>query len=156
MPTFNFVFSAAKKTKDTKRNTSKDLTTVEANCEGIVKCRENGTYFVRYNNKDYNITPESYNCEGKKQVYLKRLDENGHRIKIIRDSDNRTKMCNAYIPFAPGLVAKGRLIKTNYGSVLFHIRSVYNLGAHEDVKSAFDEWKEYIINIEELNESDGI
>lgn len=107
MPTFNFVFSVAKKTKDAKRTNSTGLTTVESDCEGIVKCDDKGNYFVVYNGKDYCITAASYDCQGKRQVYLKHVDKYGHRIKIIRDSDNRNSMSDAYIPFAPGLVAKG-------------------------------------------------
>lgn len=156
MPTFNFVFSVAKKTKDAKRTNSTDLKTVESDCEGIVKCDNEGNYFVNYNGKDYSITSASYDCQNKKQVYLKHVDKYGHRIKIIRDADSRNNMCDAYVPFAPGLVAKGRLVQTSFGNVKFHIRSVANRGEHDDVKNAFREWKEYIINIEELDETNGL
>lgn len=48
----------------------------------------------------------------RKVVYTRRLDEYNHRIKIIRDSENRkTVDTRFYIPFAAGLIAKGKIVK---------------------------------------------
>ena len=87
---------------------------------------------------------ESYKTKGKKVVYARRLDEYNHRIKIIRDSENRkTVDTRFYIPFAAGLIAKGKIVKMPFAKELFHITTCYNRGDSESTILAFQEWKEY-------------
>ena len=102
------------------------------------------TFRVEYKGKLYKITQESYNTKGKKILYARKLDCYGHRIKIIRDIDNRAYVdTRHYVPFAAGLIAKGRIVKLPFSGELFHIVSCYSLGDTESVVKAFQEWKDY-------------
>lgn len=126
---------------------------IKDNAEGIIRVRQDGAYFVFCDDKIYNINPDCYKCKGKKEVYLKKLDEHGHRIKIIRDIDHRIEMDNRfYLPFAPGLVCKGKVIQIR-NEIVFHISKVYNLSCVQDVRDATKEWLEYLINLRELKEN---
>lgn len=126
---------------------------IKDNAEGIIRVRQDGAYFVFCDDKIYNINSDCYKCKGKKEVYLKTLDEHGHRIKIIRDIDHRIEMDNRfYLPFAPGLVCKGKVIQIR-NEIVFHISKVYNLSCVKDVRDATKEWLEYLINLRELKEN---
>ena len=58
--------------------------------------------------------------------------------------DNRAYVdTKHYVPFAAGLIAKGRIVKLPFSSELFHIVSCYSLGDAESVVKAFQEWKDY-------------
>lgn len=147
MGAFGFWFNFNKQIKPIKAKTSNSvkLITVESHCEGIVKIRTDGTYYVVYNKDSFNISLESYNCKGKKNVYTRFLDKYNHRVRIIRDKSSRNK-CDKrfYIPFAPGLIAKGRLVKGITGNLLFHIVSCYNIDDAQMTKEAFNDWKTFI------------
>ena len=139
-----FNFNVSIKPKQTRSPSTISYTIVEAKAEGVVKILEDMTFRVEYKGRLYKITKESYNTKGKKVLYARKLDYYGHRIKIIRDTDNRAYVnTNHYVPFAAGLIAKGRIVKLPFSSELFHIVSCYNAGDSESVIKAFDEWKEY-------------
>lgn len=144
---FKFNFNVSLKPKRSTRSPSKpsiSYVVIESKVEGIVKLLEDMTFRVEYKGKLYKITSESYNTKGKKVLYARRLDKFGHRIKIIRDTDNRAEVDNKhYVPFAAGLIAKGRIVKLPFTSELFHIVSCYSLGDSESVIKAFREWKEF-------------
>lgn len=147
MKGFKFNFNVSLKPKRTTRSPSKpaiSYTIIEPKVEGIIKLLEDLTFRVEYNNKLYKITNESFNTRGKKILYARRLDKYGHRIKVIRDQDNRYEVdTRHYVPFAAGLIAKGRIVKLPFSSELFHIVSCYSLGDSESVIKAFREWKEF-------------
>lgn len=139
-----FNFNISIKPKQTRSPSTISYTIVESKVEGVVKILEDMTFRVEYKGKLYKITQESYNTKGKKILYVRKLDRYGHRIKIIRDMDNRAYVdTKHYVPFAAGLIAKGRIVKLPFSSELFHIVSCYNAGDSESVIKAFDEWKEY-------------
>ncbi len=139
-----FNFNISIKPKQTRSPSTISYTIVESKVEGVVKIIEDMTFRVEYKGKLYKITQESYNTKGKKILYARKLDCYGHRIKIIRDMDNRAYVdTKHYVPFAAGLIAKGRIVKLPFSSELFHIVSCYNAGDSESVVKAFDEWKEY-------------
>ena len=139
-----FNFNISIKPKQTRSPSTISYTIVESKVKGVVKILEDMTFRVEYKGKLYKITQESYNTKGKKILYARKLDCYGHRIKIIRDMDNRAYVdTKHYVPFAAGLIAKGRIVKLPFSSELFHIVSCYNAGDSESVIKAFDEWKEY-------------
>lgn len=155
MVNFKFNFNVANKIKKQVSSPSLSYVVIESKIEGLVKLLEDMTFRVEYNGKLYKITTESYETKGKKVLYARKLDEYGHRIKIIRDQDNRAAVdTKHYVPFAAGLIAKGRLVKLPLSSELFHIVSCYSLGDSESVIKAFHEWKEFENknNTETLNE----
>lgn len=158
MALLKFNFNVSLKPKRATRSPSKtsiSYTVIEAKVEGVVKLLEDMTFRVEYKGKLYKITSESYNTKGKKILYARRLDKYGHRIKIIRDSDNRAYVdTKHYVPFAAGLIAKGRIVKLSFSSELFHIVSCYSHGDSESVIKAFQDWKEFENKINNINESD--
>ena len=140
---FNFNISIKPK-KQNKSPSNISYTVIESKVEGIIKLLEDLTFRVEYKGKLYKITKESYNTKGKKILYARKLDKFNHRVKIIRDSDNRAAVDSRYyLPFAAGLIAKGRIVKLPFSSELFHIVSCYSLGDSESVIKAFREWKEF-------------
>ena len=140
---FNFNISIKPK-RQTRSPSSVSYTVIEAKVEGLIKILEDMTFRVEYKGKLYKITQESYNTKGKKILYARKLDCYGHRIKIIRDMDNRAYVnTKHYVPFAAGLIAKGRIVKLPFSGELFHIVSCYSLGDAESVVKAFQEWKDY-------------
>lgn len=140
---FNFNISIKPK-RQTRSPSNVSYTVIEAKVEGLIKILEDMTFRVEYKGKLYKITQESYNTKGKKILYARKLDCYGHRIKIIRDMDNRAYVdTKHYVPFAAGLVAKGRIVKLPFSGELFHIVSCYSLGDAESVVKAFQEWKDY-------------
>ena len=140
---FNFNISIKPK-RQTSSPSNISYTIIEGKAEGVIKILEDMTFRVEYKGKLYKITQESYNTKGKKVLYARKLDCYGHRIKIIRDTDNRTYVnTDHYVPFAAGLIAKGRIVKLPFSNELFHIVSCYNVSDSESVIKAFDEWKKY-------------
>lgn len=140
---FNFNISIKPK-RQTRSPSNISYSVIESKAEGIIKILEDLTFRVEYKGKLYKITQESYNTKGKRVLYARRLDKYHHRIKIIRDTNNREAVdTKYYVPFAAGLIAKGRIVKLPFSSELFHIVSCYNAGDSESVVKAFDEWKEY-------------
>ena len=140
---FNFNISLKPK-RQTRSSSNISYSVIESKVEGLIKVLEDMTFRVEYKGKLYKITQESYNTKGRKVLYARKLDCYGHRIKIIRDMDNRAYVdTKHYVPFAAGLIAKGRIVKLPFSSELFHIVSCYSLGDSESVVKAFQEWKEY-------------
>ena len=158
MKAFKFNFNISLKPKRANKSPAKpsiSYVVIESKVEGLVKLLEDMTFRVEYKGKLYKITSESYETKGKKILYARRLDNYGHRIKIIRDTDNRAHVdTKHYVPFAAGLIAKGRIVKLPFSSELFHIVSCYSLGDSESVVKAFREWKEFEnkLNNENVNE----
>ena len=153
---FKFNFNVSLKPKRATRSPSSiSYIVIESKVEGLIKLLEDMTFRVEYKGKLYKITQESYDTKGKKILYARRLDEYNHRIKIIRDTDNRAYVdTKHYVPFAAGLIAKGRIVKLPFSSELFHIVSCYSPSDSESVIKAFREWKEYEnkLNNENVNE----
>lgn len=146
MAGFKFNFNVSLKPKRATRSPSNSIsyTIIESKVEGVIKLLEDMTFRVEYKGKLYKITSESYETKGKKILYAIKLDCYGHRIKIIRDGDNRAYVdTKHYVPFAVGLIAKGRIVKLPFTSELFHIVSCYSLSDSESVIKAFREWKEF-------------
>lgn len=146
MPTFNFSLI----TKGNKRKIQEisKYTVVERNCEGTIINKDN-TYKVLYNNNIYSITDESFRTKGRKIVYAKFKDKFGHRIKIIRDKDNRPKVDRRfYSAICDGLICKGKLVKVPFQGILFHIRVCYNPSDVEGTNLALKEWHNYKQKIE--------
>lgn len=151
MPTFNFSV-VLKKANSNRENGSDKSIVIENKVDGVVRINDKGEYVVECKGKIYSITPESFNSKGKKCIYARKLDKYNHRIKIIRDKDSRIKVNSKfYCPFAPGLVVRGKLIKTIFGPILFHIVVAYNATDVDSIKSAFQEWKRYEENVDKDN-----
>lgn len=85
-------------------------------------------------NKNITIpfTEESYDVVGRGTVFLRNLDKNGRRIRIIRnerDAKFHPGFKEQYIPFAPNWVVKGYLIKEN-GVMYFHFKDLIGINGY--------------------------
>lgn len=121
MPSFSFNFKvvkkpAEKKIKSTHNNGYKRLSLV-------VNTTEEGLFFVTYNNVDYEISLDSYNCANSHEVYITEL----HKGKVIRYINSGRIIGNAknYIRFTPGNTVKGYIAKNpNSLKKEFHVENV--------------------------------
>lgn len=142
MVTIKFSFSRAERSRDKVA-----AVVIEKKAEGLIKIID-GEYKVEFKGKLYRISEKSYDTKGKKVVYSTRLDKYNHRVKIIRDADSKFALNKQhYIPFAVGLIAKGRIIKPAFRNEQFHIISCYAANDYDGAIDAFNEWKEYEENL---------
>ncbi len=125
----HFVFGAFKVVeKSTRSRTTTNYETLEKDVRGIVIKDENNTIRVKVEDKSYPITDDSYDCKGKKEVWLQNYrDKYGHRIRIIRrECEDRVAMDSRYAPFAVGLPCWGDIIKKPLESPKFKIKKCIN------------------------------
>lgn len=142
MPTFNTSFSINART--TRQKITDKYVIVESKCKGLIYVDDKGVYRIKYKGVVYSLTNESYETKGKRVIYARWLDCYGHRIKIIRDRDSRIATnIKLYCGVAPGLLARGKLVKSVFGPVLFHVIACYNESDTEGMIMAFRTWKEY-------------
>ena len=121
MPSFSFNFKVVrkpveKKIKSTHNNGYKRLSLV-------VNTTEEGLFFVTYDNVDYEISLDSYNCAYSHEVYV--IDQS--KNKVIRYSTPSKIIGNAknYIRFTPGNIVKGYISKNpNSLKKEFHVENV--------------------------------
>lgn len=107
MPSFSFDFKVVKKPVERKiKSTYNDG---HKRLSLVVNTTEEGLFFVTYNNVDYEISLDSYNCAHSHEVYITKL----YKGKIIRYSNHGSVIGNAknYIRFAPGNIVKGYISK---------------------------------------------
>ena len=136
-------FVLSKVGNDRTNKVKPKYTVIENNCEGFI-VQINGIYKVKYKDKIYSITTESYDSNHRKTIYARWKDKFGHRIKIIRDVDNR-KPTNIkhYCAICDGLICKGKLVNIPLQGTLFHIRVCYNPADVEGTSLALKEWLSY-------------
>lgn len=103
MVTFNFSLSAIK-----KKEKNKPKTNVVTTVEGIVAI-VNNEYKLKVDNSLYDIDKNSIATKGKRIIYAKRLDEYGHRIKIIRNGEDAFDVGSEHY----SSIAIGLKVKTN-------------------------------------------
>ena len=137
MVTFNFSLKSKPKKEVKPKNTIiyKDVLGLVVKEEQFIK--------VCYRNKNYVIEPSTFSTKGKKVIYAKRRDERGHRIKIIRNFDDRRDIGTThYARVTDGLYVIGNVITNSYGMELFYIKRVVdyneeiivNYGVYSDDK----------------------
>lgn len=142
MPSFKVSFGF--KAKTTRQKVASKYIVIETKCEGLIFIDEQGIYKVKYKDKIYTLTTESYETRNKRIIYSRWLDDYGHRIKIIRDKDSRVGTnVKFYCAIAPGLLARGKLVKTAFSPIMFHVVTCYNLSDTEDMVLSIKQWREY-------------
>lgn len=108
MVTFNFSLSAIK-----KKEKNKPKTNVVETIEGVIAI-VNNEYKLKANNVLYDIDENSISTKGKRIIYTRRLDENGHRIKIIRNGEDTVDVgTKHYTSIAIGLKVKANICFIN-------------------------------------------
>lgn len=142
MPTFKLSISKPNKTVRSKITNKYEV--IECKCDGIIVIDDNGVYKVNYKEKLYVITTESYNSRNKRTIYARWLDKYGHRIKIIRDVDNRRETnIKFYCAIAPGLIVRGKIVKSKFGPEMFHVVTCYNCMDMDGMSRAIKQWRVY-------------
>lgn len=142
MPSFKMSFGL--KAKTTRQKVNSKYVVIETKCEGLLFIDEQGVYRVKYKDKVYSLTTESYDTRNKRVIYARWLDSYGHRIKIIRDKDSRIATnIKLYCAIAPGLSARGKLVKTVFGPIMFHVVTCYNLSDTDEMVLSIKQWREY-------------
>ena len=110
----------------TNKKIKKENAIIQSNIRGIV-IEENGTIKVKIDDNIYDITEDSYDCKGKKEVWYKNIrDKHGKYICIIRAIDDRKAMDERFIPFRVGLPCTGDLIKESFNKPKFRIKKCIN------------------------------
>ena len=124
----HFVFGTLRVVENEKRKTTKNYETLEKDVRGIVIRDENDTIKVKVDDKSYFITEDSYDCKGKKEVWMQNYrDKYGHRIRIIRrECEDRIAMDKRFAPFAVGLPCWGDIIKKPLENPKFKIKKCIN------------------------------
>lgn len=142
MPSFKVSFGL--KAKTIRQKVASKYVIIETGCNAEITIDDKGVYRVKYKDKIYPLTTESYETKNKRVIYARWLDEYGHRIKIIRDRDSRCKTnIKFYCAIAPGLYCRGKLVKTVFGPVLFHVVTCYNISDVDGVTLSIKEWRDY-------------
>lgn len=124
----HFIFGGFKVVdKTTKSRSVKNYEVLHKDIRGEV-IEDEGTIKVKIGDKKYPITSDSYDCKGKKEVWLQNYrDKYGHRIRIIRrECEDRVAMDSRYAPFAVGLPCWGDLIKEPLKNPIFKIKKCIN------------------------------
>lgn len=131
MVTFNFSLKTSK-----KRTIQPKITeTIEGY---IVMLNDN--YKIKYNNELYNIDESSISTKNQSIIYSKKLDKYGHRIKIIRNADDRSDIGSKnYTSIAVGLKVKANIIN----GIAF-ITKIYNNTLINDIEE-IENLKEFYI-----------
>ena len=135
MPSFSFDFKVVKKPVEKKiKSTHNDG---HKRLSLVVNTTEEGLFFVTYDNVDYKISLDSYNCASSHEVYITKL----HKGKIIRYSNPGSVIGNAknYIRFIPGNTVKGYISKNpNTLKEEFHIENVLiDIPLNVEIKKKF-------------------
>lgn len=128
MVAFNFSLSAIK-----QKEKAKPKINVVETIEGIIAI-VNNQYKLKANNSLYDIDENSISTKGKRIIYARRLDENGHRIKIIRNGEDTFDIgIKYYSSIAIGLKVKANVQVINNKKVC-SITKVYHNTLLNDIE----------------------
>lgn len=107
MPSFSF--SVSKKSEYHHPRVAKPKA-FDKNVQGVVGIDLEANYYVRFNDKHYNIAKKSYSCKGYVKVYRQAYP---HSIRCVRNRliEDLGELDNRFwLPFAPGNIVKGNII----------------------------------------------
>lgn len=145
MPTFSFKPVEKLKKQSNTTNKTKEFEIVQRKVSGVVYITPDFSYKVIIKKKEYNLTPNSFNCKGKRYIYAQFLN-NKQRVCIIRNSENRPDY-NKYFfaPFAAGSVVIGHIVvKKDTKEELFDFKKVITdvaiINQHE-IHDALSYWR---------------
>lgn len=134
MVTFNFTLKS--KTKPVVNKVS------SITVDGIV-VMINNIYKIKVGDKLYDIDINSITTKGQRIIYARWLDKNGHRIKIIRNEEDRSDIgIKFYTNIAVGLKVKANVVN-NICSIIkvYHDTSIKDIEI-DTIKNMFFEYDE--------------
>lgn len=113
MPTFNF--SVQKKRKTIENNNRNKI--ILRKVKGIIWINEKGIYSVAVKDENgivtkYTIHPDCYTCKKHAQIYRRGVDFENRHVYIRVGGEYHDKNPNDYLPFDPGCVVIGNVVKT--------------------------------------------
>lgn len=118
-----FCFSSYKKPK--KREVKKD-DIIYRDIIGEVVLVDNHLR-VKYDDITYVIHPNTLKTKGKRIIYRIQPDENGRRIKIIRNQNEKFDVgTKHYCNVAPGIKVLGNIVTNEFDMHLFYIKRIIN------------------------------
>lgn len=127
MPVFDFFKVTVKKERTVKKENSElgKYSVIQKNVDGIIHISIEGNYYVKIYDKTYSIISENYDCNNMPYVYAQQLDENGHRMLMVRADVNANKLPKQYLPFAPGIKVYGNIVLNNFNKIeMFKIKKI--------------------------------
>lgn len=147
MPSFDFSLVRKETNKRKTSNNTNKYEVIEKNILGVICIDINANYYVKVDNKCYNINSECYSCKGKNIIYAQGVNDK-RRICIIRNSGEYLE-CNhnLYLPFAPGCIVSGDIIINHpLTAKIFNIKKIWidldNDVAHEALAFYKEHYKE--------------
>lgn len=160
MITFNF--KPKTKINTAKPRAKKESTIITKNVIGVIHIRVDGSYYMKYEELSYNLTKESFDCKNREVLYYKNILE-GNRLRIIKLQKYDKTSLNAYLPFAPGVIVKGNLVKVNQ-DIEFDLKETINFDENfkDESKKAFIYYRDIVYpelqrqtDVSESNEQEG-
>lgn len=113
MPTFDF--SIQKKRKTVKCNNRNKI--ILRKVKGIVWIDEKGKYSVAITDENnvttkYPIHPDCYSCRHHAQIYKRGVSFENRHVYIRVGGEYHEKSSNDYLPFDPGCIVIGNVVKS--------------------------------------------
>lgn len=150
MPTFDFSIAKKKisKGKTTKNNSRSEV--ILKGVKGIVWCDEKAEYSVDIGDGfTYPIHRSCFSCKGHARIYRRGVPFKDRHIYIRSIGEYNECNINHYLPFAPGCVVLGDLVKSPLSiSPLFIIKDCWIELDNEKSHEAITFYKKHI---EEIN-----
>ena len=118
------------KSKTKVKNPNKKYQLIKNGVVGVIGITSTASYFVDIDNKQYQLTIDSYDIKGKSIFYAKEL-QNNKSVNIIRL--NKINVNNRkYIPFTVGSIVKGNIYLIN-GIERFQFKKLYDIDEIESI-----------------------
>ena len=155
MPSFDF---SLPKKKVSQRNTSKNNNLnkiIKKNVTGVIWINSDAEYTVSINEGGvsfkYPIHYDCYSCKGHARIYRRGVPFKDRYVYIRSAGEYGEQNLNSYLPFAPGCVVLGDLVKTPINvSPLFIIKDCWTELNNEESHDALMFYKEHIDEINEI------
>lgn len=118
------------KPKTKVKNPNKKYQLIKNGVVGVIGITSTASYFVDIDNKEYQLTIDSYDIKGKSTFYAKEL-QNNKSINVIRLNKININS-RKYIPFTVGSIVKGNIYLIN-GIERFQFKKLYDIDEIESI-----------------------
>ena len=118
------------KAKTKVKNPNKKYQLVKNGVVGVIGITSTASYFVDIDNKQYQLTIDSYDIKGKSTFYAKEL-QNNKSVNVIRLNKININS-RKYIPFTVGSIVKGNIYLIN-GIERFQFKKLYDIDEIESI-----------------------
>lgn len=138
-----FSFNITHNNKENNSNKQRNLfTIIKKHIIGIVHINIDGCYYINVNNETIPIFYKCYTNIKQNKLYSRELLDNKRLCVIKNKKSLSTFKTNKYLPFAPGCIVEGNIIKDNKTNTLFFdIKKIKTEYENKEAKEAFLFWK---------------